>query len=57
MFNSNTLTIIVASIIALAFIAIVVKAVIDKKKGKKACACGGNCSLCGLCPKEDDTAK
>ncbi|MBO4963258.1 MAG: FeoB-associated Cys-rich membrane protein [Clostridia bacterium] len=30
-------------------IAIIVKSIIDKKKGKSSCSCGGNCSACNVC--------
>ena len=43
----NLPTIIVASIIAIIFIAIIVKGIINKKQGKHSCAgCGGSCSCC-----------
>ena len=48
------LTIAVAGVIAIAFAAVIIKSVIDKKKGKRACSCGGNCSVCGLCPSKND---
>ncbi|MBP3323510.1 MAG: FeoB-associated Cys-rich membrane protein [Clostridia bacterium] len=42
-------TITVASIIALIFIAIIVKGIINKKQGKSSCSCG-SCSGCpGSC--------
>ncbi len=49
--NSTGLTIIIASIIGFIFVAIVVKIIIDKKKGKHSCSCGGNCQVCGICTK------
>ncbi len=45
------LTIIIASIIGLIFAAVVAKLIIDKKKGKHSCSCGGNCKTCGICTK------
>lgn len=39
-------TIIVSSVIALLVVAIIVKAIINKKKGKSSCSCG--CSGCAL---------
>ena len=44
----NWPTIIVAGIVALVFIAIVTSAIINKKKGKHACSCGGGCSGCAM---------
>lgn len=45
----NFSTIIIAAIIAAVFIAIVIGAVKNKKEGKKACSCGGDCASCGAC--------
>lgn len=42
----NAPTIIVAAIVAVVFIAIIIKSVADKKKGKSSCACG--CSGCAM---------
>jgi len=42
-------TIVVASIVAVIFVAIVVKGIINKKKGKSSCAC----SSCGGCANKD----
>lgn len=42
-------TIIVAALVAAAFIAIVVHGVRNKKKGKSSCSCGGSCGTCGMC--------
>lgn len=48
----NAPTIIVASIVAVVFVAIIVKAVIDKKKGKSSCACGcSGCAMSDVCHK------
>lgn len=43
------LSIIIASVIGAAFVAIIVCGIINKKKGKSSCSCGGNCGACGLC--------
>ncbi len=40
------LTISVASVIAALFVAVVVVMIINKKKGKHSCSCGGNCGAC-----------
>ena len=40
-------TILVATVVAGIFIAIVVCGIINKKKGKGGCSCGGNCGSCG----------
>lgn len=43
-------TIIVASVVAIIFVAIVIKGIINKKKGKSSCACGcSGCALKGKC--------
>ena len=47
-------TIIIASIIAVIFIAIVANEIIKKKKGIPSCSCGGNCDACGICPHQSD---
>ncbi|MBR5262887.1 MAG: FeoB-associated Cys-rich membrane protein [Clostridia bacterium] len=44
----NTPTIIVASIVAVGFFAIIIKAIVDKKKGKSSCGCGCSCAGCSL---------
>ena len=43
------LSYVVVGVIALVFISTVVSAIINKKKGKSSCSCGGNCGACGLC--------
>ena len=43
------LSYVVVTVVAVVFVAIVVKAVINKKKGKSSCSCGGNCGACTLC--------
>lgn len=45
----NWQTIVVAGIVAAVFVAIIVKAIIDKKKGKSSCSCGS----CGGCANKD----
>lgn len=44
----NWQTIVVAAIVAAVFVAIVVKGIINKKKGKSSCSCG-----CGDCANKD----
>lgn len=41
-------TIIIATVIALVFIAIVVNGLLNKKKGKHSCSCGSGCGSCGM---------
>ena len=49
----NAPTIIVASVIAAIFIAIIVSEVVKKKKGKSSCSCGcGGCAFRDSCHKE-----
>ena len=43
------LSYVVVGVIALVFISTVVSAIINKKKGKSSCSCGGNCGACTLC--------
>lgn len=50
--NSVIPTAIIAGVIAVLFIAVVIKGVIDKKRGKHSCSCGGNCGACGMCSSE-----
>lgn len=40
------LTVAIALLIGGAFAAVVVKMIIDKKKGKHSCSCGGSCGAC-----------
>lgn len=47
MVKINLPTIIIASVIAVIFVAIVVTQIINKKKGKSSCSCGGSCGNCG----------
>jgi hypothetical protein len=47
-------TIIIASVIAVIFIAIVANEIRKKKKGIPSCSCGGNCAACGICPHQSD---
>jgi len=52
----NPPTIIVASIIAAIFVVIIVKGILDKKKGKSSCSCGGSCGACGMgCHQNKET--
>lgn len=45
----NLPTLLVAGVVALAFAAIVITAVRNHKRGKHACACGGDCANCSHC--------
>ena len=47
-------TIIVASLVAALFLAIVIKGIINKKKGKTSCSCGCSCETCGMCGKNSN---
>ncbi len=48
----NAPTIIIASIVAVIFVAIVVSEIIKKKKGKSSCSCGcGGCAFKDSCHK------
>ena len=40
------ITAVIASIIGIAFVAVIIKLIIDKKKGKPSCSCG--CSGCAM---------
>ena len=42
------LTAVIASVIAALFAAVVVVMIINKKKGKPSCSCGGNCGACPI---------
>lgn len=42
----NWVTILIAAVVAAVFLAIVIKGIINKKKGKSSCSCG--CSGCAL---------
>ena len=44
----NPSTFIVAAIIAVAFLAIVITEIRNRKKGKGSCSCGGSCGACGM---------
>lgn len=52
--NSIVPTVIIASVIGVLFAAVVVKMIIDKKKGKHSCSCGGNCGACQYKPESKD---
>ena len=45
----NWETIVGLVIVASLVISILVKSIIDKKKGKTSCSCGGNCGACNAC--------
>lgn len=50
-------TIIITAVIAIAFLAVVVKGIIDKKNGKHSCSCGGSCGACPMgcgCHEEEE---
>ena len=40
------ISIVIISLIAVAFIAVVTVGIINKKKGKHSCSCGGSCGAC-----------
>ncbi|MBP3938569.1 MAG: FeoB-associated Cys-rich membrane protein [Clostridia bacterium] len=44
----NIPTLIVLAIVAAVFIGIIVKTIVDKKKGKSSCSCGCSCSGCSM---------
>lgn len=44
----NWPTVIVLAVIAVIVAAIIVGWVINKKKGKTSCSCGGSCGACGM---------
>lgn len=41
-------TILVATVIGVIFLAILIKGIVDKKKGKHTCSCGGSCGACPM---------
>ena len=45
----NPADIIVVLVLAAVVALIVIKLVRDKKRGKHACSCGGDCAGCGVC--------
>ena len=49
MTKGTLITIIIAAVIAILFIAVITNEIIKKKNGKSSCSCGGNCGACGLC--------
>jgi len=50
----NLPTIIVAFIVAMVFISIVAKGIINRKKGKSSCSCGCNgCAMAAECHKKN----
>lgn len=53
-------TIIIAAIIGVVVCAIIAKGIINKKKGKSSCSCGGGCGGCamkGACHASTDKDK
>jgi hypothetical protein len=50
-------TVIVASVIGVLLAAVVIKGIIDKKRGKHSCSCGGNCGACGACKYKPESKK
>lgn len=44
----NWPTILIASIVAVVFLAIVIFGIRNKKKGKSSCSCGGSCGGCAM---------
>ena len=44
--ENNLGTIVVASVVAVAFAVVIVKMIKDKKAGKS--SCGGSCEMCGM---------
>lgn len=49
----NLPTILVAAVVASAFVAITVKGIINKKKGKGSCSCGcSGCAMSDFCHKD-----
>lgn len=42
-------TVIISTVLGLAFVAIIANEIYKKKKGRSSCSCGGNCGACGLC--------
>ena len=43
------LSYVLIAVIAFAFVSVIVRGVINRKKGKPSCSCGGNCGACTLC--------
>ena len=50
-------TVVIASVIGVLFAVVVIKGIIDKKKGKHSCSCGGNCGACGCCSTNAENKK
>lgn len=44
----NWPTIIVAALVAAAVLAIVIRGIYNRKKGKHSCSCGGSCGGCAM---------
>ena len=41
-------TIIIGTIVGIVFFAIIIKGIINRKKGKSSCSCGGGCKGCAM---------
>jgi hypothetical protein len=51
--KETILSIVVVAIVAAIFLAIVVRGIINKKKGKSSCSCGcSGCAMSGTCHPE-----
>ena len=49
----NIPSIIIAAVIGVIFVAIIVREIRNKKKGKSTCSCGcGGCAMSGMCHSE-----
>lgn len=44
----NLASIIVAAVVAIAFVSIIVSAAVKKKQGKSLCSCGSSCAGCAM---------
>lgn len=45
----NAPTILIALLVAAVFVAIILRGIANRKKGKSSCACGGDCGSCKGC--------
>ena len=50
-------TLIVGGVLALIVAAVIVKMIRDKRAGRGACSCGGDCGTCGCCATQDKSPK
>ena len=48
------LSYVIVTVIAVVFVAVIVRGIYNKKTGKSSCSCGGNCGACGLCHENDN---